>query len=125
MDGKPTTNRIEKGEGRLRGKSALDPSSLAEARVSEQPRIFAPQLATLGKEVPKGDSWAHEIKYDGYRMLCFVEDGSARLVSRNGLDWTARFCRIAQAAEGLRAKAAILDGEIVVFREVLPDRGFS
>ena len=38
-----------------------------------------------------GDDWLHEIKYDGYRMLCRIESGKARLVSRNGKDWTAAF----------------------------------
>lgn len=50
---------------RTREKSIhMDPCFLPQARKEEQPFTFAPQLATLGKEVPKGDSWIHEIKYD-------------------------------------------------------------
>ena len=100
-----------------RGKPILTPSSLPEARKAPQPRTFSPQLATPVKEVPTGDSWLHEIKYDGYRMLCFVGDGNVRIVSRNGLDWTNRFQRVAEAACSLPLERAILDGEMVIFRE--------
>jgi bifunctional non-homologous end joining protein LigD len=33
------------------------------------------QLATLTKDAPEGDDWIHEIKFDGYRMLCRIEGG--------------------------------------------------
>ena len=56
----------------------------------------------------------HEIKFDGYRLLCHVADGKARLFTRRQLDWTARFPTIAQAAARLPVECAILDGEAVV-----------
>jgi bifunctional non-homologous end joining protein LigD len=42
------------------------------------PGFIAPQLATAREHVPAGDGWVHEIKFDGYRMLAYVEGGSAR-----------------------------------------------
>ena len=43
------------------------------------------------KSPPAGPAWVHEIKYDGYRMLCRIADGEARMMSRNAKDWTGDF----------------------------------
>ena len=51
----------------------------------------AVQLATLVDRPPEGDQWLHEIKFDGYRLLAFLADGTARLITRNGNDWTRKF----------------------------------
>ena len=76
------------------------------------------QLATLSKDAPDGDDWIHEIKFDGYRMLCRVDGDKVRFISRNGHDWTAKFPELAATARSLSVASAILDGEVVV---VLPD----
>ena len=55
------------------------------------PEHVEPQLATLVSQVPDGDDWLHEIKYDGYRFMCRLLDGQVRLLTRNGNDWSARF----------------------------------
>ncbi len=75
-----------------------------------------PQLATLVKGVPSGDDWLHEIKYDGYRLLCSIQDGRVRLFSRRGLDWTDKLSRLRSSAGELPAREAVLDGEIVILR---------
>ena len=49
------------------------------------------QLATLVDHAPAGDEWIHEIKFDGYRMLCRVDKGKATFISRNGKEWTKKF----------------------------------
>src|SRR3954454_8408042 len=94
------------------------PSSTAAgipgARKASMPSKIEPQLATLVDEVPQGDEWIHEIKYDGYRALCEVRDGEARLITHHGKDWTARFAPVAREAEKLPVSRAILDGEVVV-----------
>ncbi|HEV8581177.1 MAG TPA: DNA ligase D [Thermoanaerobaculia bacterium] len=94
--------------------SAIDPSALPEARKVAMPSEIEPQLATLVEAVPRGDEWIHEIKYDGYRVLCELRDGEARLITRRGKDWTDRFVRVAREVATLPAKEAILDGEVVV-----------
>ena len=81
-------------------------------RMAQEDRL-RPQLATLGSEAPPGESWVHELKYDGYRILCRVKSGSATLVTRNGHDWTSKLQRIAEAAAALPVKNAWLDGEVV------------
>lgn len=90
-----------------------DPTRLAGARKKKLPAEPRPQLATLVREAPDGDDWLHEIKFDGYRILARVESGRARLLSRNGKDWTERFPEIARLLETLPAEAALLDGEVV------------
>jgi len=75
------------------------------------------QLATLVDAPPEGDTWLHEIKLDGYRLLGFLSDGEVRLRTRNGLDWTPKFPPIASALGGLKATDAVLDMEAVVLDE--------
>jgi bifunctional non-homologous end joining protein LigD len=65
---------------------------------------------------PAGDDWLHEIKHDGFRLLCRIEDGQAHLSSRGGYDWTKRLWPIARAARALPLKNAVLDGELVALR---------
>jgi len=84
------------------------------ARTSILPDTVDAQLATLTKSPPTGSSWVHEIKHDGYRMLCRIADGVARMMSRNGKDWTDDFPSIARALARLPLESAWLDGEVVV-----------
>jgi bifunctional non-homologous end joining protein LigD len=72
------------------------------------------ELATLVDHPPAGDDWIHEIKFDGYRLLGFVADGDARLITRNGNDWTRKFPAIYTAVSKLKARAAVIDMEAVV-----------
>ncbi len=87
------------------------------AVLATMPDTQAPQLATLATEPPEGAGWLSEVKFDGYRMLAFVQDGEVRMLTRNGLDWSARMPTIAAAIGRLDLAAAILDGELVALRE--------
>ena len=92
----------------------LDPSKVAGARrVTELPRFVQPQLATLVEDVPQGDEWSHEIKFDGYRALARIEDGKAEIRSRNDKDWTDAYSVLAEELAALPVDSAILDGEVV------------
>ena len=93
-----------------------DPSGLPGARRSSMPSSPKPQLARLEKSPPTGDQWLHEIKYDGYRILCLKRGNEVRLISRNGKDWTARFPTVTEAAASISPERMILDGEMVVLR---------
>ena len=60
--------------------------SVAARRLHPQ-GFVAPCLPTLALAVPGGDQWAHEIKHDGFRMICRREGKRTRVFSRNALDW--------------------------------------
>lgn len=78
------------------------------------PATIAPQLATLVAEAPDGPEWLHETKFDGFRVLCRLDRGSATLFTRSGQDWTTHFPAVEEAARALPAKSAWLDGEVTV-----------
>lgn len=86
------------------------------ARKGSLPDFIEVQLATLAKEAPEGDEWLHEIKLDGYRLICRIDHGSVRFLSRNHKDWTERFPSLVEAAKSLPVQQAIIDGEVVVVR---------
>lgn len=73
------------------------------------------ELATLSSVIPKGKNWLFEIKYDGYRILSFVQNGKVKLVTRNNKDYTAKFDSIVQGLKKISQYAFVLDGEIVSF----------
>ena len=76
------------------------------------------ELAKLVNTTPPGDGWLFEVKYDGYRIVAYVEGGRARLVTRNGNDYTRHFPTIARSLEDWAAgRAMVLDGELVVTDE--------
>jgi bifunctional non-homologous end joining protein LigD len=62
---------------------------------------------------PKGEGWMYEVKFDGYRMQVHKAEGSIRLCTRRGADWTERFPQIAAALTSLPCKSAIIDAELV------------
>ncbi len=75
------------------------------------PDFIEPQLAKSVEKPPAGPGWAHEIKFDGYRMQLRSQGGQARMLSRKGLDWSGKFPAIVAAGAGL--PDGILDGEVV------------
>ncbi len=77
----------------------------------ELPAFIAPQLCKSLEKPPAGPGWAHEIKFDGYRMQMRTLDGKATLLTRKGLDWSAKFPQIVAAGAGLGD--GIIDGEVV------------
>lgn len=92
-------------------KKAMSLSKAKEAAAPSGP--FEPQLAKLGEAPPQGDQWVHEIKWDGYRILATVTDGTVRLWSRNALEWTDKIPEIRDAVAALGLTSAALDGELI------------
>jgi bifunctional non-homologous end joining protein LigD len=99
-----------------RPESVAGGPALDDAPRATLPARLEPQLATLASDPPTGPDWVHEIKWDGYRALCRIEDGRARLFSRSGKDWTREMAGVARAAETLPVENAWLDGEVVVLQ---------
>ncbi|OWK22983.1 hypothetical protein AJ87_39570 [Rhizobium yanglingense] len=89
------------------GKASVSPVDL--------PDFIAPQLCQTLERPPVGKGWIHEIKFDGYRIQMRVLDGEATLKTRKGLDWTAKYREIGEAASAL--PDSIIDGEICALDE--------
>ncbi|HWJ45135.1 MAG TPA: DNA ligase D, partial [Gaiellaceae bacterium] len=82
------------------------------------PRTYQPMLATLADEVPDGDEWLHEVKWDGYRAIVTIAGGEAELTSRNGNSLTARFESVARAVvQAVKTPDCVLDGEVCALDE--------
>ena len=74
--------------------------------------LATPATALPADDGPGGPRWAHEMKWDGMRVLAEVHEGQLALSSRAGNDATARFPELAGLPDALGADA-VLDGEIV------------
>ncbi|MGA0600502.1 DNA ligase D [Caulobacter sp. KR2-114] len=94
-----------------RRKAPAVPSADAGKPLKSLPDFIEPQLAKLVDRPPAAAGWAHEVKFDGYRMQLRIQDGKARLRTRKGLDWTERFPSLARQAQAL--PDGIVDGEVV------------
>jgi len=71
-----------------------------------------PQLARPAKTLPLGAGWVYEPKWDGFRMLAFVDGGDVYLQSRSGKPMTRYFPELS-FPDG----RYVLDGEVVLFDE--------
>ncbi|HKV78232.1 MAG TPA: non-homologous end-joining DNA ligase [Candidatus Sulfotelmatobacter sp.] len=77
------------------------------------PTAIHPMLAESIEKPFDDRDWLFEIKWDGYRAIAFIENGKVRLVSRNQNELTARYPELKDMPEFIKAKTAILDGEVV------------
>ena len=91
-------------------------SSVKGAQKATMPRGIRPMLATLVDKPFSDDEWLFEIKWDGYRAVAYIEDGKLRLVSRNQNEF-GDYPELADLPKQVRARNAILDGEIVALDE--------
>jgi len=102
-------------------KSAVASSSfgLSESKPVKRPMptVIHPMLAESTSEPFDNAEWLFEIKWDGYRAVAFIENGKVRLVSRNQNELTARYPELKDMAKFIKAKNAILDGEVVALDE--------
>jgi bifunctional non-homologous end joining protein LigD len=62
-----------------------------------------PCIPTRAARPPSGPDWVHEVKHDGYRLIVRRDGDAARLFTRRGHDWSARYPAIATTAAKLRA----------------------
>ncbi len=73
--------------------------------------------ARVVDDLPEGDEWIYEVKFDGYRAIAIKQAGQVSLYSRNGKPFNALFPEIVAALNTVRAKAFIIDGELVALDE--------
>lgn len=88
-------------------------------KIIKNPFSQAPvQLTKLETKIPKGNNWLFEVKYDGYRIISYVENNKVSLYSRNGADYTQKFPNIVNSLIIIgKNKSFVLDGEMVVTNE--------
>ena len=81
-------------------------------------RKYAPMLATLADDVPRGEGWTFEIKWDGYRIIATVAGSEAELRTRKDQDYTTRFANVAkELAKALKTPDCVVDGEVCALDE--------
>src|SRR5918998_5617437 len=73
-----------------------------------------PQLARPAKDLPDGDGWAFEPKWDGFRTVVFRDGDSVHLQSRNGRPMNRYFPEVAEQVTALPGDRLVLDGEMIV-----------
>lgn len=73
-----------------------------------------PQLAKSAKELPEGDQWRYEPKWDGFRTIIFRDGDEVYLQSRNGKPMNRYFPEVVEQLKEIPAKQAVLDGEVIV-----------
>ncbi|KAK42854.1 ATP-dependent DNA ligase [Caballeronia jiangsuensis] len=101
---------------------AKRPISSGASSAGVLPEAIAPQLATLARRPPATGDWLYEIKFDGYRLMCRLDSGRVKLVTRGGHDWTEKMRTLATAIKEIPVDNAWLDGEVVVLTETgIPD----
>ena len=131
--GAPPSKRTRTPPKRVWNSNRGDPEASAEAVVeaeppapkpkrarkagaaAELPPFIPPQLARGVERPPAGAGWAHEIKFDGYRLQLRVDGGGCQVLTRSGLDWTPRFKEL--AADGAGLPPGVYDGEAVILDE--------
>lgn len=99
-----TMEEIERGEEEKVMRNPFDRASV--------------QLAKSVNQIPEGEDWLYELKYDGYRIMAFVEGNDVRLITRNGNDYGNRFHTVTASLIDLaKGRAMVLDGEVVITDE--------
>lgn len=97
--------------------SVANPASLKGAVKAAMPDAIAPMKAALADAPPRGDEWLFEVKWDGVRAICFIEQEAIRLVSRTGHSCEKQYPELSVIPHYIAASHAILDGEIAALDE--------
>jgi bifunctional non-homologous end joining protein LigD len=106
-------------------KTAVDKKIDTDAILKKAPKAkiptgIKPMLATLVNEPFDDPDWVYEVKWDGYRMLGFINKGEVQLLSRNNKDFNEKYYPLKKLLESWKLNV-VIDGEILV----LNDKGVS
>ncbi len=107
---------VKKQPAAKRSRSSADIEALAKS--------VEPMYCSIGTEIP-GPGWTFEPKYDGVRVLAFVTNGEATLITRNGKNKSEQFPEIVEALKSIATKKKkdfVIDGEIVALIDGNPGR---
>jgi ATP-dependent DNA ligase len=81
------------------------------------PLNYAPMDAKAAREIPVGNDWQYEPKWDGFRCLAFRDHKTVKLESKAGQDLERYFPEIAEALTTIKANRFVLDGELVIIQQ--------
>ena len=88
---------------------------LVRTRPARPAGFIEPCLPSPAERPLTGPGWLHEIKHDGFRLMARRDAAGVRLLTRNGIDWSARFPLIVKAVSGLKARSCTIDGEAIAY----------
>ena len=112
FEAEPEKPSIEKKRNQIRFQEAMESEDLKDAPVKPMPHNMKPMLATLIKKPFDDPDWIFEVKWDGYRAIAEIRDGSVSLYSRNLMPLNKKFSPVVESLRKCRFDA-VLDGEIV------------
>jgi ATP-dependent DNA ligase len=75
---------------------------------------IAPMEALLAAELPQGESWQYEPKWDGFRCLARRDGAEVTLMSKSGKPLARYFPEVVAMLAGLKSKRFLLDGELII-----------
>ncbi|MFN7131503.1 MAG: ATP-dependent DNA ligase [Myxococcales bacterium] len=78
------------------------------------PRGIEPMLARLSDDIPRGEGWLYEPKWDGFRALIYRDGDVVELVSRNGQPLNRYFPELIAPLQAALPPRCVVDGEIVI-----------
>lgn len=110
--------RIEWNEKRRDYRSLLTLIKRELQHLSEtpMPANLKPMLASVANAPFNDAAWQFEIKWDGYRALAYLQNGSVELRSRNNLSFNEKYAPVREALMQWPLNA-VVDGEIVILNE--------
>jgi len=104
----------------------LDKSSkliLEKGKPASMPKDIEPMLATLVSEPIEEEGWLYEMKWDGYRAISYINNGTVNICSRNNKSFNKKYYPLHDTLKEWNINA-VVDGEIVVVNEDgVPDFG--
>ncbi|MGI9245907.1 MAG: non-homologous end-joining DNA ligase, partial [Steroidobacteraceae bacterium] len=109
--------RARSTRSKARRTAAATAGTRPQSTRAPAPEFIAPQLATAVESVPGAGPWLTELKFDGYRILAWLDGERVHCYTRNGLHWTRRMPDVAAALARLGLRDAWLDGELIATDE--------
>lgn len=91
-------------------------SKLSNSPKTAMPTLVKPMMATLVKQSFDHPNWIFEIKWDGYRIIAYLNNKNVTLLSRNQQNYTKIFSEVSESLAQLKLQA-VLDGEMVILDE--------
>lgn len=104
---------MQKKIDQIRVREAMEMDDLKDAPLKPMPHAVKPMLASQVKKSFDHPDWIYEVKWDGYRAIAEVRDGTVSLYSRNGISLSGKFQPVVDSLLKLKFDA-VLDGEVVV-----------